>query len=117
MIYAHRFDSSREQMASSVKVSEFDKSLLQHYSSPTAPNVIILLLIADTTNDSCIASFLRQINLIKEYENPPTFDSLVLCAFLFVAVAVAAAIVCHSVRSLRYELGEEGELFHVSGGN
>jgi hypothetical protein len=60
------FISSRESI-NVVKLNEFDESLLQRYTNPGAPNVIILLLIADSPNDPCIAHFNRQINLINEY--------------------------------------------------
>lgn len=51
----------------SIKIAEFDQLFLQHYISPGAPNMIILLLIADKPNDSCIGHFQRQISAIKEY--------------------------------------------------
>ena len=51
----------------SIKITEFDEAFLQRYTTPGAPNMIILLLIADTPNDSCIGYFHRQISAIKEY--------------------------------------------------
>ncbi|UJR27849.1 hypothetical protein I4U23_009114 [Adineta vaga] len=48
------------------KLKEFNESLIQHYLTPGVPNVIVLLLIADSIDDSCIAHFNRQINLIHD---------------------------------------------------
>ena len=63
--YLSRFSSSQEPF-NTIKLPEFDRTFLQHYMDPTAPNVIILLLIAETQTDPCIVHFNRQINLIKE---------------------------------------------------
>jgi hypothetical protein len=53
-----------------MKIYEFNESLIQHYTNPRAPNVIILLLIADTPKDLCVKNFIKEINSIKkEYEN------------------------------------------------
>ncbi|CAF4253007.1 unnamed protein product, partial [Rotaria sp. Silwood2] len=48
------------------KIYEFNESLIQRYINPSASNVIILLLIAETPNDSCVKHFIRKINAIKE---------------------------------------------------
>lgn len=67
LVYFHlsRF-SSRQEPFNIIKLPEFDQAFLQHYMDPTAPNVILLLLIAETPTDPCIVHFNRQINLIKE---------------------------------------------------
>ncbi|CAF1321831.1 unnamed protein product [Adineta steineri] len=52
--------------ASTIKLNEFDQSFLQRYINPGAPNVIVLLLIADTPNDACIGYFNKQISLIND---------------------------------------------------
>ncbi len=52
---------------SQVKVYKFNESLLERYTKPGASNAIILLLIADTSNDLCVKNFKRDINLINEY--------------------------------------------------
>jgi hypothetical protein len=53
-----------------MKIYEFNEALIQHYTNPRAPNVIILLLIADTPKDLCVKNFIKEINSIKkEYEN------------------------------------------------
>jgi hypothetical protein len=57
---------SRRESVDTVKLDEFDETLLQRYTKPGASNVIILLLIADGPNDPCMAYFYRQISLIKE---------------------------------------------------
>lgn len=59
------FYSSRESI-NSVKLIEFNEEILQQYINPGAPNVIILLLIANTPNDPCITHFCRQISSIHE---------------------------------------------------
>jgi len=52
-----------------MKIYEFNESLIQYYTNPKAPNVIILLLIADTSKDLCVKNFKQEINsLKKEYE-------------------------------------------------
>ncbi|CAF4540229.1 unnamed protein product [Rotaria sp. Silwood1] len=49
-----------------IKLHEFNESFLQSYTNPNASNVIILLLIANTPDDSCIAHFTRQISSIND---------------------------------------------------
>ncbi|CAF1584249.1 unnamed protein product [Adineta ricciae] len=70
-----------------IKCSEFDESFLQSYLAPGAPNVIVLLLIADSTDDSCIAHFNRQINSINEPFStryfPLSFSSRMIFAVLY----------------------------------
>ncbi|CAF3909588.1 unnamed protein product, partial [Rotaria sp. Silwood1] len=58
------FISSREPN-NTIKLHEFNESFLQSYTNPNASNVIILLLIANTPDDSCIAHFTRQISSIN----------------------------------------------------
>ncbi|CAF4709932.1 unnamed protein product [Rotaria socialis] len=48
------------------KLNEFDESFLQIYTDPNASNAIIILLIAETPNDSCVEYFHRQIRLISD---------------------------------------------------
>jgi hypothetical protein len=50
-----------------IQVHDFNECLLQHYINPGTPNIIILILIADTPKDLCVENFIREINLIKEY--------------------------------------------------
>jgi hypothetical protein len=52
---------------SQIKVYKFNECLLERYTKPGASNVIILLLIADTSNDPRVKDFIREINLIKKY--------------------------------------------------
>jgi len=49
-----------------MKIYEFNESLIQYYTDPRAPNVIILLLIADTPKDLCVKNFKQEINSIKK---------------------------------------------------
>ncbi len=49
-----------------MKIYEFNESLLGRYTKSDAPNVIVLLLIADTPKDACVKNFKREINKIKE---------------------------------------------------
>ena len=51
-----------------MKIYEFNQSLLERYLEPNAPNVIILLLIAETPKDLCVKNFKREISSIKEYK-------------------------------------------------
>ncbi|CAF1602995.1 unnamed protein product, partial [Rotaria sp. Silwood1] len=49
-----------------ITIYEFNESLLEKYINPGASNVIILVLIAETSNDSYIKYFIRKINSIKD---------------------------------------------------
>lgn len=56
---------SREAI-NSTELHTFNEKFLEHYLNPGAPNVIILLLIANTHDDPCIGYFHRQVSLIRE---------------------------------------------------
>ncbi|CAF3546263.1 unnamed protein product [Rotaria sordida] len=64
-IYKKSNEIYRESI-NTVKLDEFNESFLQNYTNSNAPNVIILLLIANTPDDSCIVHFRRQISLIND---------------------------------------------------
>ena len=61
------------------KIYKFDESVLERYTQAGAPNVIILLLIADSESDPCVEKFQRDINAIKEYVQ--SFDSFMTLSF------------------------------------